>query len=142
MQSAPRRSPPDALLADTRDFLTALTRLVYVAAPLSGTEPVVADLGLDDGPPNGRVPAHLSYSGVPAMLNEAWSLLRPESGEGAVAWIAMARWMSDLARLTAAVEALGRAGAVPGPVVADFRALVAASTALVERWGTWARAVE
>jgi hypothetical protein len=124
----------ESLLEATRDLLVRLGRLLDFDVPGEAEGARAASSCAV------AVPAHLSFTGVPAMLSEAWDLVQRSVGGDVADRIQLADWFGRVDLLSAAIETLHAAGALPVDVVHACRSSAAEGQVLAHGWAAWARA--
>jgi hypothetical protein len=124
----------DSLLDATRDLLVRLARVLDFDVPAGESGALARRSGA------APVPAHLSFSAVPAMLSEGLDLCERSARGGLTDRIQLADWFERVDVLSAAVETLHAAGALSLDIVHAFRSSTADGQALAHGWATWAQA--
>jgi hypothetical protein len=119
--STPTRDP---VLVAARDLLTGLTEALDLGTPAP------------DGEARGaRVPPHLSFSDVPAIVREGAHLAEQCVAGRSGATARLVQWIARLDGLAAAIDILYAAGAIPGDVLHRCRRLIDQCDSLVARPG-------
>jgi hypothetical protein len=117
-----------SILAETDAFLARLRLLLNLDREGNGGAP-------QPGTPAAQTPpADLSYSGIPESLATASRLVRRVVTGDLGARAELARWMADLDRLTAGLEALRASGALDPEVLVAYRRLLGENESLFARW--------